>query len=270
VARTGSPLLKTVRAIRARLEGRAGPVKTVPSGLESFDKLTGGFRPGTLVLLAGWPCLGKTTLALNILHHLACHRRVTVGMISHSDREQLVGLLACLGAGVDPRQFRSGRLGAAEKRRLLKDGLRTLEKAPIHLEDDQDAEVKAWARSTALGHGARLIVVDKLPLFLEGQDPSKEAPAFCRRLRAMARETGLVVLLLCDLEGKGHPGRPGLGDLRSLGPVARQADMVIFLHSDGIFSDPPDLGAPWFLCVQKNRHGVTGEALVRRDGCRFG
>jgi replicative DNA helicase len=256
------PLSVAVDALRAELQGRSPA--WLPSGYPALDALIGGFRPGSLTILAGPPYTGKTTLAANILHRLACGQGAPVGVVSHCRRERLVGLLAAVDADLPHRQLRLNRLSRAGRQLVLRNTLPRLAEASIFIDDARAGALRARVRQLAVKHGARLIVVDKLEQFIEGQAQAQAAPALCRELRGVAEETGAAILLLVDVDAT----MPKRSDLMAYGPIAREADSVALLLAPGTLEDPPDVKAPWILRVAPGRTGVCGDVHLRRSKSR--
>jgi replicative DNA helicase len=254
----------------------------LPTGYVDLDEMIGGFRPGTLAVLAGLPGTGTTMLALNMVHRIACKRGEPVGIFSPDvSADQVALLLACIGAGVDPHVWTRGRLTEAQKQLLVAEEFPRLAKAPVFVDDRpgmaMDVRLRARARLMKHRHNVRLLVFGLFPPLgcshhSPGQMPLREEAAqICRHLRALARQLDIPILLLCDLVAKEEFRRPSLSDLNELGPIDQYADQVFLLSRPGLYEDQPVLTEPAVLIVALNHGGPTGwcNLTVKASQYRF-
>lgn len=258
-------LLDKLRAQRGH-----GAVVGLPSGLRDLDQVTGGFHPGEFNIIAGRPSTGKTSLALTIMHHLACENGVPVGFFSlEMARDQVAQNLACLATQIDSNKVRHDRLSNEEWVKLETQGLGAIDPAPLYIDDSPESrivQIRAKARRLRHRNAIELVVVDYLQL-INGRDSSRqsrqeEVSAVSRGLKGLARELGIPVLALCQLnrnmeDRSDH--RPQLSDLRESGSLEQDADQVILIHRPGIYENPPDRTKPVNLIVGKNRNGPVAD-----------
>jgi replicative DNA helicase len=242
------------------LHEHGGAVVGVPSGFRSLDRITGGFMPGDLVIIAARPSVGKSALALQIAQHAALSGYPT-GLFSleMSDRQLALRVLAG-GAGIDTRSavpddaFEAASQIASERSRL-----------PMWIDDTPTAtsmDLRLRARRLAAENGSLgLLIVDYLQL-AEGrgrESRERDVAEISRNLKALAREMELPVIALCQLnrqaEGR-ETGEPRLSDLRESGAIEQDADTVVFLWKPG--HDDPAPVEEITLTVRKQRNGPQG------------
>ncbi|MEN6550175.1 MAG: replicative DNA helicase [Armatimonadia bacterium] len=247
-----------------------GMIMGLPTGLRDLDAITGGFHPGEFNIVAGRPSTGKTSLALSIMHHLACDLQVPVGFFSlEMAREQVSKNLGCLIARVNSWKLRSDKLSNEEWGRLQTEAAAALAEAPIFIDDSPESrivQIRAKARRMRSHHDVQLIVVDYLQL-INGRSDSRqsrqeEVSAVSRGLKALARELGIPVLALCQLNRQmedRNDHRPQPSDLRESGSLEQDADQIVLIYRPGLYENPPDRTKPITLIVGKNRNGPVAD-----------
>ena len=217
---------------------RGGTVVGVPSGLIDLDEITSGFQEGNLIIIAGRPGMGKTSLALSVIRNAAIDANIGIGMFSlEMSNAELAMRLLCAEARVDSHFVRTGKLPAKLWKNL---GISAgqLEKAPIYLDDTPALtvlELRAKARRLKAENSIGLIVVDYLQL-MQGPKGSEsrqqEISVISRSLKALAKELNIPVIALSQLSRaveQRSDHRPQLSDLRESGAIEQDADVVIFL-----------------------------------------
>lgn len=266
-AATGEAALADVIAdVLLRLDGHAGG--GLPSGIACLDRMTGGFRPSELFLVAARPSVGKTAVALAIAGHVAgVERRPVLFASLEMSREELAQRLLGAWAGVDGQRVRLGTLTGPEADALLAARDR-LAPAPLYVLDEPGvsvARLAAVARRRKARYGLSLVVLDYIGL-VEPEDrraPRHEQVAtISRRLKLLARELGVPVLALSQLnrESEARAGQqPRLSDLRDSGAVEQDADAVVLL------SRPEAMPSDLLMHLAKQRNGPVGEIVVRFD-----
>lgn len=250
-----------VEQLEARVEGE----KTgVPTGFATLDQKTGGLQPSDLILVAGRPGLGKTSLALNVIAHAAIHEEKTCAIFSMEMSElQIVQRMISLLAEVDGTRMRRGRLGVPELQ-AINAASAQLQTAPIYVEESTRltvTEILAKARRLQSDRGLDLLVIDYLQL-IEGADDDDnrvlEVAKISRSLKAIARELQVPVVALSQLsrqiETRGT--EPMLSDLRESGALEADADIVMFLWQKDQ-NDRRDQIVR--LKLAKHRNGPTAE-----------
>ncbi|HVR89124.1 MAG TPA: replicative DNA helicase [Candidatus Limnocylindria bacterium] len=237
----------------------------VPTGLKTLDELTGGLQPSDLILIAGRPGLGKTSLALCIVEHAAVFAGKTCAVFSLEMSElQVVQRLISMVAEIDGNQIRRGRLSIPELQ-AISDASGRLQQAQIFVEESSRltvTDIMAKSRRLQAEHGKLdLIVIDYLQLIEGiGEDDNRvqEVAKISRALKAIARELEVPVVALSQLsrqiETRGT--EPMLSDLRESGALEADADIVMFVwqkdqqdRKDGLVR----------LKLAKHRNGPTGD-----------
>ncbi|MBW1839205.1 MAG: replicative DNA helicase, partial [Deltaproteobacteria bacterium] len=231
-------------------------VTGVPSGFEEFDKLTSGFQPSDLVVIAGRPSMGKTAFSLNIAQYAAIEKKIPAALFSlEMSKEQLVLRMLCSEAKVDAHKLRGGFLGEADWPNLTR-AAGILSEAPIFIDDTPALsvlEMRAKARRLMAEHELGLVIVDYLQLMrgrgLSGRGrPSSETreqeiSEITRSLKALAKELNIPVIALSQLNRKVEERtdkRPHLADLRESGAIEQDADLIAFIYRDEIYNRADD------------------------------
>ncbi len=245
----------------------------VPSGFIELDKLTAGFQPSDLIIIAGRPSMGKTAFALNIAQHAAVDHGVPTAIFSlEMSKEQLALRMLCSEAMVDAHRVRTGFLSQDDWRKLL-DAADNLSKTPIFIDDTPALsvlEMRAKARRLKSDQNIGLIIVDYLQL-MQGRSGTErreqEISEISRALKAMAKELNVPVIALSQLNRKveDRPNkRPQMSDLRESGAIEQDADVIAFIYRDEVYNrDPnnPRRGKAEII-VAKQRNGPTGTVLL--------
>ncbi|MBI1798361.1 MAG: replicative DNA helicase [Candidatus Eisenbacteria bacterium] len=220
-------LLKPAFEHIQQLYERKVHVTGVPSGYDDLDKLTSGFQPSDLVVIAGRPSMGKTSLALNVAENAAIRHKVPVALFSlEMSKEQLVLRMLCSQSEVALHKVRNGFLGHEDWPRLTT-GAGLLTQAPIMIDDSAALtvlEIRAKCRRLKAEGKLGLVVIDYLQLVrTAGQVENRvqEISQITRALKALAKELSVPVIALSQLsravETRGGGGRPQLSDLRESG-----------------------------------------------------
>jgi replicative DNA helicase len=272
-------LVKQVyRSIESR---KAGELTGLCTGYAELDTMTTGLQPGDLVLIAGRPSMGKTSLGMNIAENLGVTYSAPVAVFSlEMGKAALTERLMASNAGVNAHQVRLGLLDAAQYDRLSQ-AMGRIGAAPIYIDDTSALTpllLRAKARRVKSRYGIKCIVIDYLQLMTMGpgwrEGRQQEVTAISRQLKAMARELGVPVIALSQLnrapEGR-DDHRPRLSDLRESGALEQDADLILFLHREDYYhrnerDHTPDHQAE--LIIAKQRNGPTGTVpLLWRDEC---
>lgn len=249
-----------------------GSITGVASGFDDLDRMTAGFQPADLIVLAGRPSMGKTALALNIAQHAAIGKEVPVAVFSlEMSRESLVQRMLCAESKVDSSRVRTGRLSPDDFIRLAR-GAGHLNTAPIWIDDTpalSPIELRAKVRRLHAEVGVGLVVLDYLQLMSGGdraENRQQEISAISRALKAIAKEVGVPVLALSQLSRapeQREGNRPRLSDLRESGAIEQDADVVLFIFREEMHRKPEEveergLAGKAELIVGKQRNGPTG------------
>lgn len=272
------PLLTQVVERIDMLYNRDNPsdVTGVPTGFTDLDRMTSGLQPGDLVIVAGRPSMGKTSLALNMAEHVALESGLPVGVFSmEMGASQLVMRMLGSVGRLDQHKVRTGRL-ADEDWRKLTDAVGRLNDAPIHIDETaalNSLELRARARRLHRQYGKLgLIVVDYLQLMSsssQGENRATEISEISRGLKALAKELGVPVIALSQLNRslEQRPNkRPVMSDLRESGAIEQDADLILFIYRDEVYNqDSPDKGKAEVI-IGKQRNGPIGTVTLVFQG----
>lgn len=250
----------------------AGP-KALPTGFKELDGAMQGFLPGQLVIVAGRPGMGKSTLASDFARH-ACLSSPVALFSLEMGKEEVAGRILCAQEGLRFESVQRGRLEGQEELEKLQEGLEALSKMPIFIDDSADLgmmELRAKCGRLKRQKGLGLVIVDYLQLLSpsgRAENRQQEISGFSRALKVMAKELEVPVVALSQLnrgpemrEGK----RPQLSDLRESGSLEQDADIVMFVTRPEAY-DPDDRPGEAELIVAKRRNGKTGSFPLRFEG----
>ncbi len=241
----------------------------LPTGFVDFDEMTRGLNPSNLIIIAGRPGMGKTSLALNIAQHVAVREDATVGIFSlEMSQQELTYRIVASEADVPFRQLRTAHMSQRQWSNVLQ-AARKLQAAPIFIDDSANPtllEVASKARRLKAERNLGLIILDYLQLMQAGgryENRNLEIAAISRGLKQLAKELNIPVIALSQLsrqpERRGGDHRPQLADLRESGSIEQDADLVAFVFREEVY-DPEDPAKQGLaeLIVAKHRNGETG------------
>ena len=267
-----SILVRTVEKIDA-LYHSGESITGLPSGLSELDELTSGLQPSDLVIIAGRPSMGKTTLAMNIAEHAAIKstKIVLVFSMEMPADSLAMRMMSSLGR-IDQHRIRTGKLDDDDWPRVTS-AVHMLSEASLFVDDTpalSPAEMRARARRLMKEHGQLgLIVVDYLQLMkvpgLEADNRTAEISEISRSLKALAKELNVPVIALSQLNRsleQRHDKRPVMSDLRESGAIEQDADLIVFIYRDEVYNDDsPDKGIAEII-IAKQRNGPIGRTKV--------
>ncbi|MEO7966082.1 MAG: replicative DNA helicase [Gemmatimonadaceae bacterium] len=234
-------LLWTAMERIEELSRRGESITGVPSGFDELDKLTLGFQPSELVIIAARPSMGKTAFVLNLAQNAAYLGKTPVAVFSlEMAKEQLVTRMLAAEGWVDAQKLRSGKLSDDDFRNLAKASgiLGTL---PIWIDDTPGLsalEIRSRCRRLKAENNIGLIIIDYLQLIngpADSENRQQEISYISRSLKILSRELLVPVICLSQLsrapeQRTGENKRPQLSDLRESGAIEQDADVVIFLY----------------------------------------
>jgi len=264
------------------IERREGShVTGLATGYYELDDLTCGLQNSEMIIIAGRPSMGKTSLALNIVEHIGVVEKIPVAIFSlEMGRQQLAERFLCSHSAIDAQLVRKGMLSTEHYQKLV-ESCGAISDAPIYIDDASTLtplEVRAKARRLKSMQNIKCIIVDYLQLMHLGssrvESRQQEIAAISRYLKALAGELNIPVVVLSQLnrspEGReGH--RPRMSDLRESGSIEQDADVVMLLHREDYYRRgeddyQPDSTAE--LIIAKQRNGPTGTVkLTFRERC---
>jgi replicative DNA helicase len=252
-------------------------LRGLPTGFTDFDKLTGGLRPGDLVIVAGRPSMGKTTLAVNMAEYAAVHpgTRASVAIFSmEMPSEQVITrMLASIG-GVPLNSLRSGKISDEDWVRITS-ATSQLSEAKIFIDEApalNPTELRARARRVKREHGLDLIVVDYLQLMqVPGTQENRatEIAEVSRGLKALAKELRVPVIALSQLnravEQREHK-KPVMSDLRESGSLEQDSDMILLIYREEVYDRNTTKKGIAEIDLVKHRNGEIGTFLLTFQG----
>jgi replicative DNA helicase len=285
---------------------REGQLSGISTGLIDLDKKLGGLHPSDLIILAGRPSMGKTSLATNVAFNIArAFRRGTkpdgsegtveggvVGFFSlEMSAEQLAARILSEAAEVPSEQIRRGDMTEGEFRRFV-EAAKSLEACPLYIDDTPAlpiAQVAARARRLKRTHGLDVLIIDYLQL-LRGtskENRVQEVSEITQGLKAIAKELNIPVIALSQLSRQVESRddkRPQLSDLRESGSIEQDADVVMFVFREEYYREREKPGdhdlegmAKWQeimekvhgkaeVIIGKQRHGPIGTVELSFEG----
>ena len=289
---TGSPSpLKdlVVRSFEAIDKRQGKHVTGLSTGYFELDELTCGLQNGEMIIIAGRPSMGKTSLALNIAEHIGLAEKKPLAIFSlEMGSQQLAERFLCSKSEIDSQLVRKGML-ADEQMQKLVEACGILSEAPIYIDDTAGLTplaLRAKARRLKSQYGIKAVFVDYMQLMSVGsgrvESRQQEITEISRYFKALARELEVPVVVISQLnrspEGReGH--RPRMSDLRESGSIEQDADVVILLHREDYYHKneegyQEDNTAE--VIIAKQRNGPTGsiklvfrERLTRFENASF-
>lgn len=243
-------------------------VTGVPSGFIDLDQKTAGMHAGDLLIVAGRPSMGKTSLALNVAEYVAITESLPVAIFSmEMGAEQLAMRVLCSVGRLDAQRVRTGKLTEDDWNRLTQ-AMGRMKEARIHIDETpalNPLELRSRARRLSRQYGKLgLIVVDYLQLMSassSGENRTTEISEITRSLKGLAKELGCPVLALSQLNRtveQRTDKRPVMSDLRESGAIEQDADVILFIYRDEVYRpDTPDKGVAEII-IAKQRNGPIG------------
>lgn len=224
------------------LRSQDSAITGIPSRFEALDKITHGWQPTDLIILAARPAVGKTAFALNLVRNAAMSEKpVPVGFFSLEMSEgQIMERLLSMDSDVYLEQIKTGQLEEQEMKRIHQAAAR-IANAPIFIDDTAALnifELRSKCRRLKRKHGIQFIIVDYLQLMSGASDSrngnrEQEISKISRELKGLAKELQVPIIALSQLS-RGVESRqdktPQLSDLRESGAIEQDADMVMFLY----------------------------------------
>ncbi|MBK8807506.1 MAG: replicative DNA helicase [Bacteroidales bacterium] len=270
-------LIPQALAMIAEAGQREDSLSGVPSGFTPLDRITSGWQPANMIVIAARPAMGKTAFILSMLRKMAVDHNIPVGIFSlEMSNLQLVNRLIVSETELPHEKIKNGRLDG-EQWKILETKTQILSKAPIFLDDTPALsifEFRAKARRLREKHGVKMLFIDYLQLMTSGVSSSREQEVsmISRQIKAVAMELNIPIVALSQLnrsvETRGGDKKPQLSDLRESGAIEQDADMVMFIHRPeyyGIIEDEEgrsNMGVAEII-LAKNRHGAVDTVRLR-------
>lgn len=249
-----------------------GSISGVRTNFRDLDKITSGFQPGDLIILAARPAMGKTAFALNIGHNVAHKSDKPVAIFSlEMPAEQLVQRVICSMGSIEGALIRTGEILKVNANKYYAAAER-VSQCNLYIDDTPGIKINdivAKSRKLNQEHGLKMIIIDYLQLIVGSsknrENRQQEVSDISRQLKALARELKVPVIALSQLSRsvEQRPNkRPMMSDLRESGAIEQDADIVSFIYREGYYADPKeqkdDQGLTEVI-IAKHRNGATGE-----------
>lgn len=250
------------------IEGLSG----VPSGFPTLDKITNGWQPSDLIILAARPSVGKTAFSLNLARNAAVDHNIPVAFFSlEMSSIQLATRLMTTESGLSADKIKGGAKLQNDEWNLLEQSLKKLSNAPLYVDETPGLpvmEFRSKVKNLVKQKKVRLVIVDYLQL-MQGPSETKgareqEVAAISRLLKATAKELNIPIIALSQLsrqavQRQGGGGKPVLSDLRESGSIEQDADMVIFIHRPDFVGLSENLAdrENTQIIIAKHRNGET-------------
>lgn len=262
------------------LHKNAGKLTGVPTGFVDLDNLTNGLHDGEMIVLAGRPAMGKSTIAMNIAEHAAVKEGKTVLVFSlEMPADQIMMKSVCSVMGLDFDRVRKGKLEDAEWSGITA-GYAKLKDASLFINDrssltSEQLLSRARKLQKRIGRKVDLIIVDYLQLMTDRGEGVERVTKISRNIKLTAKEMDCPVIAISQLsrkvEERGNK-RPVNSDLRDSGAIEQDADIIGFIYRDEVYNpNTTKMKGVAELGITKHRNGETGTVYLTSQlhHCRF-
>lgn len=254
---------------------REGNLTGESTGFKYLDARTGGLHGGELILIAGRPAMGKSSLAVNIAEHMAIKDGKTVALFNlEMPKEQLVRRIICSQALVDGSKMNTGTYTSEDWQSICR-VLDKIDAAPLYIDDSATvtvSEIRAKCRRLKQTKGLSLIVIDYLQLMQSGsrtESRQQEVAEISRSLKILAKELDVPVIALSQLSRAVETrkdNRPMLSDIRESGSIEQDCDIVMFLYRDEYYNKDSEEKGIAECIIAKHRNGEPGTVKLGWKG----
>jgi replicative DNA helicase len=257
------------------ISNRGGELFGVPTGFADLDRLTNGLHAGQLVVIAGRPGSGKSTLGLDLLR--ACsikHGLSSVIFSLEMGRSEITMRLLSAESRVALQRIRTGQMNDDDWNRLAR-RMGEVSEAPLFIDDSPNMtmmEIRAKCRRLKQRHDLKLVILDYLQLMQSGrrvESRQQEVSEFSRSMKLLAKELDVPVVALSQLN-RGPEQRtdkkPMMSDLRESGSLEQDADLVMLLHREDLYEKESPRAGEADIIVAKHRNGPTATITVAFQG----
>ena len=239
----------------------------VPSGFGKLDMMTSGFQNSELIIIGARPSIGKTALALSMMHHIALEKNIPCGFFSLEMPYESIGMrLLSMTSHVDMGRMRSGMLQKADFMKI-QEAASNWFKAPLYTVDTPNMrllDLRAMARRMVKNHDVKIIFIDYIGL-ITTENPNaqvfEQVSEISKSLKALARELAIPVVALCQVSRDAEGHEPNLAQLRGSGSVEQDADVVMFIDRDRKNAEDKVVQDAKII-LAKQRNGPTGDIEI--------
>ena len=262
-------LLKDSFETLTKLYEAGSDITGTPAGFRDVDRLTSGFQPGNLIIVAARPSMGKSALALCMASNVAVRHDTPVALFTlEMSKSEVTQRLMCAEGKVESQRLRTGKLAVDDWPRLTA-ACDKLAKAPIYVDDTGSItmmEIRSKLRRLKMREpNLGLVIVDYLQLMTSGtsvENRVQEVSQISRALKVLARDLDVPIIALSQLSRaveQRHDKRPILSDLRESGSIEQDADLVMFVYRDEYYNpEETESAGIAELILAKHRNGATG------------
>src|SRR3954468_15683218 len=254
---------------------RGSELYGVPTGFRDLDELTNGLHAGQLIVVAGRPAMGKSTIGMDFLRSASIKHGLASVMFSlEMGRSEITMRLLSAEARILLTHLRTGQMTDDDWNRLARK-MGEIADAPLFIDDSPNMsmmEIRAKARRLKQRHDLKLVVVDYLQLMSSPkrvENRQQEVAEMSRSLKLLAKELEVPVIAISQLNRGAEQRsdkRPQMSDLRESGAIEQDADMVILLHRDDFYEKESPRAGEADLIVAKHRNGPTDTLVVAFQG----
>lgn len=253
------------------IQSGGGQAAGIPTGFVELDEITNGLHGGQMIIIAGRPGHGKSTLAMDFMRSCSIkHRRPSVIFSLEMSKSEIVMRLLSAEASIKLADMRAGRLSDNDWTRMAR-RMSEISEAPLYIDDSPNLtmmEIRAKARRLKQRTDLGLIVVDYLQLMSSGKkydSRQQEVSDFSRSLKLLAKELHVPVVALSQLNRgpeQRTDKRPQVSDLRESGSLEQDSDMVMLLHRPDAHDRDDPRGGEADIILGKHRNGPTANITV--------
>lgn len=252
-----------------------GQLVGLETGFTDLDRQTLGLEPGDMWVLAARPSMGKTTLAMNMLEHIAKQGHPVLFFSLEMPVGQLLTRTVASLARLDSNRLRMGKLEQEEWPRVTTAGV-AIKEMPLYVDDQSGltiAEMRARARRLQRQHGLAVIAVDYLQLVQQqAENRTGEITKISQGLKSIAKDLGVPMIALSQLNRSlesRHDKRPIMSDLRESGAIEQDADVIAFLYRETQYDKSCPFQNVAELNIAKQRNGPTGTLYLHYNGAQM-
>ena len=257
-------LLKTTVERIDELFEKGDAITGIATGFDQFDENTSGLQKGDLIIIAGRPSMGKTSLAMNMAEYAVIQKQVCVAIFSMEmpSQQLTMRILSSIGR-INQQNIRTGKLNDEDWPRLTS-AVSMLSESKLFIDDSpalSPTEIRARARRLKREYGLSLIIVDYLQLMQitgSNENRTNDVSEISRSLKALAKELDVPIIALSQLNRsleQRNDKRPVMSDLRDSGAIEQDADLIVFIYRDEVYNEEsPDKGSAEII-VAKQRNG---------------
>lgn len=252
----GDHITHLSKAVADAVDWEDSDQKGLSTGLRDLDRQTNGFKNSELIIIAGRPSMGKSALAFQIAEHISNREPVVIFSLEMQKRQVAARFL----------KFHEDRVGKPQ-------AISHLYGLKMHIDDSAAITlgyIRSKCRSQKRKYGLSMIVVDYIQLMRgEGDNRNQEIGSISRGLKSIAKEFDIPVVALSQLSRKvddRSDKRPLMSDLRESGEIEQDADVILFIYRDEVYSpSSEEKGLAEIIC-RKNRNGSIGDITTKFIG----